>query len=75
MFEMRKPLGESADEAVWTLPVPEVDRLDRTLLCVLPADNIELREDYENTVGLERQKVPSPSTLEPPACHHYSSGP
>lgn len=47
------------------LPKPHATSVSSMALIVLPADNIDLRENPEKTVGLERQKGPSPASLAP----------
>ncbi len=47
------------------LPNPHATSVSSMALIVLPADNIDLRENPEKTVGLERQKGPPPASLAP----------
>lgn len=61
-----RPIDPAVQSLVLPMPKPQASSLSSTALIVSPADNIELREDREKIVGLERQKVPPPSWLQLP---------
>jgi hypothetical protein len=58
-----RPIDSAESSLELPLPKPVATSLSPAALIVLPADNIDLREDREKTVGLERQKVPPPASL------------
>ena len=51
---------------VLSMPKPHASSVSSTELIVLPADNIDLREDREKMVGWEPQKVPPPASIDLP---------
>ena len=65
-LDVHRPIDPSEPSLVLPMPKPPLTSVSSTELVVLPADNIDLREDREKTVGLERQKSPPPASLELP---------
>ncbi|MHB8902250.1 MAG: hypothetical protein ACYC6Y_26120, partial [Thermoguttaceae bacterium] len=63
-LDVHRAIAPAERSLVLAMPKPQATSLSSTALFVLPADNIELRENREKTVALERQKGPPPPWLD-----------
>jgi hypothetical protein len=57
-LQAHREIAPDATSIEFPLPIPQATSLSSTTLAVLPADNIDLHEDIERTVGLVRQQEP-----------------
>jgi hypothetical protein len=63
VLRAHRPILPDAKTLQFVLPQPQVNTLGPAALTVVPADNVELLPDAQNTKGLSRQPLPAPLSL------------